>query len=159
MNILERLLDAAYPARVGSRPDGFAELRLIYTDLLRQSRRLAHSAGLATDPGLERSLRALADEDGQQAARLRDKLIEAGALPPPPLTERVLSAGASQWARLVDVLELHRETRNRLVEATAHWMRERPALGEFLEKMTVREEQHILRLRDLIAHADPQAID
>lgn len=158
MNILDRLLDAAYPARVGGRPDAHTHLRRIWTDLLRQARRLEQYAGLATNPGLERSLRAMADEDGQQAAQLREKLVAAG-FPPPPLTERPTTAGASQWARLVDVLDLHRETRNRLIEAAALWMRDDPALGEFLEELAVREERHLVQLGDLIARTDPQAAD
>jgi hypothetical protein len=72
---------------------------------------------------------------------------------PPPVQ------GTSHWARLRQVLDQHLDSRLHLREAIALTQDLAGDLGETVSRVLAGEERHLRELRDLIARADPQALD
>jgi hypothetical protein len=101
----------------------------------------------------------MATEDAVAAAELKEALGEVGiwvqsepARPAPP-------KGLSHWERLTEDLEAHRAARKQLREVAVHFADSEPVLAATLERVGAVEDTHLRHLRDLIARADPQAID
>jgi hypothetical protein len=119
---------------------------------------LIRVAELAPNGSIEADMRNLAERERALIDRLRDgtKTTSAAAAANPPTAP---PAGQNHWARLVSALEHHRLTRQQFIEAAITVEDTQPEVAATLEELA-RELQPILEaLRDLIARADPQALD
>jgi hypothetical protein len=118
---------------------------------------LDRCADLAPTEGAEGELRQLAAIAGNVRSRLREALA---AVPPQPPTRPTLANGVSgqnHWARLVSLLEQHRDIRSTFLDQGIALADTYPELSSELLRLAREEETIADQLRDLIARADPQA--
>jgi hypothetical protein len=118
---------------------------------------LTRCADLAPTPTFEADVRPLAEKAATTLERLRTVLREYGPTPPAAGAPRV--DGHNHWARLLQALEQHREVRQRLRELAIAGEDSDPQLSRSLFDIGRDVEDVAERLRDLIAHADPQALN
>jgi hypothetical protein len=128
----------------------------IRAGFLNRSRTLEEHAALAPNEFAAEELRALAREERAMADRLGAAL---GVFYTPAGAEAQSEAGSSHWARLLYDLEQHRTSRQRLREMGIRLARTRPVLSGLCHELARDEELHGERLRNLIARADPQALN
>lgn len=139
--------------------DRAEDLEALHRGFLARSRGLAVHAELAPTPAARAALTVLAGEDAARADTLREALNEVGiwvhARPAPVPAPQ----GASHWERIVHDLEAHRAARKSLLELAVHFAESEAPLAAVLAGLARDEAAHAGRLRDLIALADPQALD
>jgi len=123
------------------------------------ARSLARCAELAPQPSVADELRRLCEIETAAAGRLAEGFRAMGIPAPPAPTPPPAANGQSHWARLVQVLERQREIRKQLFEAAIEHAETHPELAVLLGQLSREKEALIEQLRDLIARADPQAID
>ena len=131
----------------------------VHRRLTMQAHRIRASAALAPNVAAESDLRALAAEDEALAAELKPHL-PAGW--PGRVAETDGAAGdigPSHWARVVDVLQRHRDSQEALIAAAARLREIAPSVADLCTRLARAEEGHLERLRHLVARADPQALD
>ncbi len=133
-----------------------AELSRLYSGFLVRSARLAAHAAQAPTEAAELELRALAAAEGALAERFSKTLSER-QIAVPAAAIAPAAASENHWARLVQDLEAHREARSQLLEAASHVNEIDAELASRLEELSRAEEGHLVRLRTMIARADPQA--
>jgi len=134
------------------------ELAALQLLLLRNAERMTVHAGQAPSPPARSGLSALAAEDADSAVRLHRLLTELGG--PIPLVHAKKpeqSPAASHWARLCQDLDGHLAALARLNAARIRV--DSPDLQTRIEHLATREQNHVKRLRDLIARADPHALN
>jgi ribonuclease D len=150
---LSRLVTGNTPAE-----EAVAALVDCHQSAIVHARQLARHAELAPHNHAANRLGELADEDQRQASRLAEALRAAGQnVPNVPDTP---SAGApNYWARLVQDLESHRRAVRRLRELTTHFAERNPSVSALFEELGRDEMAHCDALRELIARADPQALN
>ncbi len=129
-----------------------------YGRLLMQARGLVRDAGLAPTAGAEAELRALAQEDEAIAAELQEQLTALGGSSP-AADEVAPPAALNHWGRVVAAVDQHRISRDQFLETAARLGETAPGLAPLFERLSRAEEAHMTRLRNLVARADPQALD
>jgi hypothetical protein len=154
LNKLSRLITGAAPTE-----KAVAALSECHRSAVTRSRQLAAHAEIAPQDQSAESLRELAVAEEQQVARLSAALCSSGAAVP-PVPEAAPPAGAlNHWARLVQDLEAHRRSMRRLRELSTRFAESLPSTAELFDDLCHEEAGHCERLRELIARADPQALD
>ena len=142
-----------------------AALRAEVADALRQTyiasalneARFQKLAQLAPQEASAAALTGLAASEAAHCQKLLDAIEAAGALPPQvPAIEEV---STNHWGRLVEALENNRQLVQALRERTVELAETFPATAQLLAELRDTEAMHCERLRDLIARADPQAMD
>jgi hypothetical protein len=121
--------------------------------------RLHRVAALAPTPALQSDVLPVTRKADGVVQRVRDILRDFGSVPP---SARHLSGepgGHNHWARLLQALEQHREVRQRLREVSIAVEDTTPDLSRVLAEIGREQEVVVEQLRDLIARADPQALN
>lgn len=137
-----------------------SELAALYTELLIGAENLRQHAGNSPHLAGEQALHDLAQKDEALAEELRALLARLGG--PLPLLQRrqpVNSAALNYWTRLCQDLEHHIETAQRLQRCVLDAIEEAPEFVDSVQRIAEREAEHIRELRNLIARADPQALN
>ncbi len=160
MRWARRLRDLALGESATCSPEIQRELAGYHLSLQDRARRMAEHAGLAPNTTCEVELRSLAADHERLADRLGKALAERGIkVSTPALREVGAPSGPNHWARLVEDLESIRQARSDLLEAATRIGDTDPSLGELLGALSRECEAHAVRVRGLIARADPQALD
>jgi len=133
------------------------EIAGLCPQLLAAAERLARHARMAPHQGAERHLARLAEEDRKLAAELREALRVFGTVAPDGPAADEEADALSHWGRLCQDLNLHLALAGKLIEAANDV--EEPRLVTTLRAIAESEERQLAELRDLIARADPQALD
>lgn len=135
-------------------------LRQVYAGAVQRLALLEQHAELSPQEYSRKGLSTLAKSARQQVDAIRSVLRQRGVgLPPEPAALASSSASMSHWARLVQDLELHRTSVQRLRELAFHFADTDPAIAQFLEQLCQEDLRSCERLRVLIARADPQALN
>lgn len=143
---------------VGSPPPA-PEVGQLHSALVDTARALVHCADLGPHPRVADQLRHLALDATSAAERLAAALKALGVALPPTRNQPPIAQGLNHWARLVRILERQRELRAQLLEATIrHGETHRPLVA-LLDRLAQEQVRSIQHLRDLVAQADPQALD
>lgn len=121
--------------------------------------RLSRVAELAPTPVLRADVDPVVGQAAAVVQRIRDLLRDFGTAKPAPSPRGSEPDGHNHWARLLQALEHHREVRQRLREVTISVEDTDPALSRSLEEIGRDEDTVLDQLRDLIARADPQALN
>lgn len=104
-------------------------------------------------------LRDLAVAEQAQAERLLAALTAAG-VPRPDIEPLESQTGTlNHWGRLVGALEAHRQSVQLYREYAVRLADSAPTVGVLMRELCDEETHHCERLRDLIARADPQALN
>jgi len=137
-----------------------AELARLHTLLAGTARGLARDAQLAPHDAGAQELRSLAREDQELAGRVLSALVHLGG-PVPLVADRPETSREelSYWQRLCERLEDHLQLRDAVEQARTCGANAPPDVFARLREASRQEEAHILRLRDLIARADPHGLD
>lgn len=154
MSWAERLL------QLGSARSGVSlrhEIASLRQGMLASAERLARHARSAPNLAAERHLARLGEEDRKLAADLGEALRAFGTVLPGTSAGEGEIDGLNHWARLCQNLEHHAAVVGRLVELANR--ADDPSLAGSLRQIAASEERHVAELRDLIARADPQALD
>jgi hypothetical protein len=120
--------------------------------------RLYRVAALAPNPTMQAEIAPVVARAESVLQRVRDLVRDFGPVRTPP-GPNVRPDGQNHWARLLEALEQHREVRQRLREISISLEETNPTLSHALSDVRRDEDRVIERLRDLIAHADPQALN
>lgn len=130
-----------------------------HSRLLGLAQGLDRDAGVAPTAQSEQVLRAVAREDEALAAELKERLKALGIGNPVVSVAAAPLGAPNHWARLVEALEGHRHSRDSFLETAAQLGEVAPEIVPLFERLSRIEEAHLHRLRDLVARADPQALD
>jgi hypothetical protein len=136
-----------------------SELVACHTRLIKRWRALEQCASLAPTDSVEGELTSLAAEERSMAERLATALAEAGVPAPRAHEEPPSLAGNNHWARLTRSLDDHRAARRNFLELSIRLSDIDRQLANVLRDLCAEEVAHLERLRDMIARADPQALD
>jgi hypothetical protein len=134
-------------------------VRDAYVECVKRARQLTRHAEMAPQSYSTEVLQELAAAEERQAWRLQEALRAAGELPPTVPADTLPGGALNHWGRLVQDLNLHRASAQRLRELTIHFAETLPATAALLDELCCEEVLHCERLRALIARADPQALD
>jgi hypothetical protein len=107
----------------------------------------------------QEALRRLASAEAAQAERLGQALLAVGAAASAVSSEPPPSRSLNHWGRLVQDLELHRVAFRRLRELAVQFAESLPSTADLLDQLCREERHHCEQIRELIARADPQALD
>lgn len=116
-------------------------------------------ADLAPTPIAQAETRPVADKAQAVVERMRDAVRDFGHVVPAAGVGSPQATGQNHWARLLEALEQHREVRQRLRELSISVEEDDPTLSEVLASIGREEEGVVDHLRNLIARADPQALN
>jgi hypothetical protein len=121
--------------------------------------RLKRVVELAPTPTAQQDVMPLVAQAEAVMQRVRDMARDFG--PVSTFAARLNSEpdGHNHWARLLQALEQHREVRQRLREISIAIEDTNPPLSRALSDIGRDEDRVVERLRDLIARADPQALN
>jgi hypothetical protein len=133
-------------------------LEAIHRGSADRAARLAAAAAAAPHAGAARELDALAAGERALAASVAEALAAHGGR---PATAAVVSEGAGRnhWARLVGVLDACRDSHDEIVRLMPRLIALDPSIAGLVDALTRRLDAEIAELRNLIARADPQAVD
>lgn len=135
------------------------DLARLLAELRQQAGQLEDHAEQAPNENAERELGQLAKEQRMVADHLAVELGRRGVSVPVNSIPPAEAAGDSHWARLVQDLEHLRAVRSGLLDLWAVVNESQSDLGTVLEEVGRITESHLGRLRNLIARADPQALN
>ena len=121
--------------------------------------RLTRVADLAPTPIMLGDVQPAVAQAEAMMQRLRDLLRDFGKVVSPTGRLDMGPDGHNHWARLLQALEEHREVRKRLREIAMVVEDTDPTLGRALEGIGRDEDMLLDQLRNLIARADPQALN
>ncbi len=159
MNMLEKISRFVVGSRTATAHEATVALRQCYEDGVARAAQLNRHAEVAPQAQGTEGLAELAAAEAKQAERLREALRAAGEAVTTP-APAVPSPGAmNHWARLVQDLQAHRASTQRLRELAVHFAETLPDTAALLADLCREEHVHCERLRGLIARADPQALD
>lgn len=124
------------------------------------ARSLTRHAALAPHERAARELQSLAEED-ERAASLAASRLAAGQGPVPLLVQERAApdAGLNHWKRLCEDLATHLDVLSKIELARRQAPKAPSDLGSMVDRVARQEETHVRRLRDLIARADPHALE
>ena len=151
---LSRLVMGGGPQR-----EATAALQECYRLSVVRAQQLRQHAAVAPQGYSGESLKDLAADEERQTQRLRDALRAAEQALPPVLTEAPATGALNHWARLVQDLQMHRDSARRLRELAMRFAETLPSTAELFDQLCRQEVTHCEHLRGLIARADPQALD
>ena len=138
--------------------DGIAALGNARRDCLVRAERLRADAARTPYPGAREELLALARMETDLAHRISELL--AGRVRGSADALRARSeCGRNHWARLVARLEDHRAAVHGYRDCATRLTETAPAIARAFERLSTTQATLCVRLRALIARADPQAID
>ncbi len=135
-----------------------AKLRALHQRSADRAARFAAYAAQAPSPNAEDDLRALSADEGKLAVALAEALAERGAAPavgPASLN----GATPNHWARLVAVLDSCREAHDELVRQTPDLIALDASIAPLLDTLSRQLDHEIGALRELVARADPHALN
>ena len=132
-------------------------LQQSYTASALTQARFQRLAQMAPQEASAAALKALAMSEGAHCQKLLDAIAAAGGLP--PLVPAIEDISTNHWGRLVAALENNRQLVQALRERTMEFAETFPVTAQLLAELRDNEAMHCERLRDLIARADPQAMD
>lgn len=135
------------------------ELVRLQHGFVARAQRLSAHADQAPNARAESELSALAAAHSALAEAVGQALRERGAEPPVPLAPAANDGGRNHWQRLVADLEAARSARAELVSGLPRLLEHDPTLADLLDRLDAGLSALLLRLRALIARADPQALD
>lgn len=158
MGVLEKLSRFVGGSAAVAR-DAAAALEECYCDCVRRARQLGRHAELAPQQCSIEGLEDLVAEEERQAQRLREALQAANREIPEVASEELPPGGLNHWARLVQDLQAHRASSQRLRELAIRFAEELPSTADLFDQLCREEVIHCEHLRGLIARADPQALD
>lgn len=141
-----------------SRGSVFQSVSSLYPALLIGADRIDEHAEQAPTKLVERRLRAMAVEDRNSAAVLREALRVVGTVPASP-PKFAGPSGLNHWARLVRDLEFHEDITASLVPLANDVEEHSAALATALRSIHEQQQRQVLEIRDLIARADAQALN
>jgi len=156
MSVLERL---SRFVGGGASPEATPPLHACYLDAVSRARLLSRHAEMAPQLYSQEALRRLASAEEAQAERLRQTLLTAGAAAPSVSSEPPPSRSRNHWGRLVQDLEAHRVAFRRLRELAVQFYESLPLTADLFDQLCREERHHCEQIRELIARADPQALD
>ena len=159
MGVLEKLSQFVVGGTAAASHAATDALRQCYVEAVRQARQLARHAEMAPQPYSSEGLKELAAAEERHAEALREALRTADIALPAIGAERPPTGALSHWARLVQDLEAHRASVRRLRELAIHFADTQPTSAALFDELCRDEALHCGRLRELIARADPQALD
>jgi hypothetical protein len=159
MSMIDRISRLVVGSRAATVHDATDALEQCYLACVARAQQLGQHAEIAPQAQGIEGLKELAAAEGKQADRLRDALRAAGRAIPPTPTASIPAGGLSHWGRLVQDLEAHRSSTQRLRELAIHFAETLPDTAELFDELCREEHVHCERLRGLIARADPQALD
>ena len=159
MGVLERLSRVFVSATTKATQDATAGVRENYLACVERGHQLRRHAELAPQAQAAEGLAALAAAEEQQAARLREALRALGENPPTFSGTSQPHGALNHWGRLVHDLEAHRLAARRLRELATHFAESQPETAQLFDTLCREEMGHCEQLRELIARADPQALD
>jgi hypothetical protein len=142
----------------GSGEESIPHLQKTYVGLLQRSAQMRQHAEAAPNQLNQDELKRLAAEDEARARRVAEALASAGAAST-AAPELPRTGAPNHWARLVQDLEAHRAAVRLLREQSIQLADSSPETAALLAELCVQEDQHAIRLRDLIARTDPQALN
>ncbi len=135
------------------------ELQRAHLGLARQAGQLRRHAQASPNELNLRELTQLAEDEETQAQSLVETLAARGATPDADGDAPGTPGALNHWGRLGQDLEAHRHTARYLREEAISFAGTEPEIARLFAHLAHREDAHALRLRDLIARADPQAIN
>ncbi len=133
-------------------------LAVSYTTSRRRAAQLREHARIAPQKPAVESLQSMAADEDRQCEELKNEILVLGGSVVDPETRPVDFGGINHWRRLVADLEAHRNAALRY-KTLATTFALSPSTAEFFERLSTEEFVHSERLRDLLAWADPHAVD
>ena len=135
------------------------ELRTLHQGSADRAERFAAYAAQAPTPGAERQLQQLASGEAALTKALAQALADRGA--PAVATPAQLLNGATpnHWARLVAAMDHCRDAHDQLVRSTANLVALDPSVAGLLDALSRNLGTEIAALRELVARADPHALN
>ncbi len=139
--------------------EAIPELRAVRAALLRRARCMRLHAEQAPNELSRAELARLADEDDAEADRVAAALTALGSQLITPEKPLPPADACNHWGRLVEDLQAHRSAVRRMREDAIHFAETMPEAASLFDRLCAAEQAHALRLRDLIARADPHALN
>lgn len=121
--------------------------------------RLTRVAALAPTPMHHNDVKPVVAKAEAVVQRVRDVLRDFGPVVPPSEDLLAEPDGHNHWARLLQALQQHREVRQRLREISIAVEDTDPTLSRAFADIGREEDLVVESLRNLIARADPQALN
>lgn len=121
--------------------------------------RLKRVGALAPTPTLQSEVGPVVAKAEAVVHRVRDALRDFGPVVPASGPLSVEPDGHNHWARVLQALEHHREVRQQLRELSISVEDTDPMLSQALAEAAGEQGAVVESLRDLIARADPQALN
>ena len=160
MTWARRLRELAFGQPAAETPEIRRELAGYHLGFQERARRMAAHAALTPSATCEEELSALAADHERLAHQLGAAMTQRGVdVPSAPPRDAAAPPAINHWARLVQDLQGVRRARDALLEAATRIGDIDPPLGELLGALSRECEAHAIRLRGLIARADPQALN
>lgn len=159
MSFLQRL-GRFVTGGIDATKDATAVLRDTYADAVRRLQLVERHAVLAPQDYSRKGLELVAESARRQVEVVRAELRRRSAeLPLELAADTAPAAATNHWGRLLQDLELHRGAAQRLRELAFHFAEVDADLSKVLEELCQENLRSCERLRELIARADPQALD
>ena len=140
-----------------------AELRLalreLYIGYLHRTVQLEQHAKQAPHRYSMEALHGLLAAEQRHCERLRQAIEAAGDSPPEAGPQLSPQPASNHWARMVHDLEAHRISVQQFREAAVRFGGSFPETAALFHDLCLEESGHCRDLRELIARADPQALD
>jgi hypothetical protein len=133
-------------------------LEKVHEDLLRLVHQLDAHAELAPYPQVAERLRAIRDREETSARAVGDRMIALGR-EPSRQSHATPRAGRNSWQRLVFDVEDYRALLRSLSQLWVRWDDEHPADAALVRRVLDDATQNRDALNDLVARADPHALD
>ncbi|MFI5397165.1 MAG: hypothetical protein ACHQ9S_16630 [Candidatus Binatia bacterium] len=156
---MQKLSRLAIGGDAGTPSEAIAALVQSYIDCARRTAQLEQHAELAPQRYSADALRHLASGEGKQRERLRQALDAAGAGIPSVSSGPPPRGALNHWTRLLQDLEAHRSSTQRLRELAIRFAETFPQTAGLFDELRREEVLHCEDLRSLVARADPQALD
>ncbi len=136
-----------------------AELQTLHQRSAERAARLAAYAAQAPTAGAERELQQLAAGEATLTTALADALTERGASAASAPAPLLNGATRNHWGRVVAAMDSCRHAHDQLVRATANLIALDPSVAGLLNAISRNLDSEIAALRELVARADPHALN
>jgi hypothetical protein len=136
-----------------------ARLQSLHRRFLEHAARLDLSAAQAPTASAESDLRNLSADHRHSADLVKDALIARRASVPAGTSAVAPATGINHWARATEDLAALQQAHGEVLDAAAAILETHPELTDLFETLIRRTSEHITRVRNLIARADPQALN
>jgi len=135
------------------------ELRTLHQRSAERAERFTAYAAQAPTPGAERQLQQLASGEAALTKALAQALAERGAPAVTASSPLLNGATPNHWARLVAAINHCREAHDQLVRRTANLVALDPSVAGLLAALSRNLDTEIAALGELVARADPHALN